>query len=153
MLLMIFTLTMLLFVLANCGQKNKTGNTMTIEQRFLKWTEKINQTERIDSSIVAYNFGLFESTKGYIMYLIGSKSFDKEDEDWATNVDFEPKEKYFELGKEFSKDKDWQEVLKYSEKLIADFVNSNDFRNSIFGNAKAITTGFDDGNLTVIYLK
>jgi hypothetical protein len=45
---------------------------MTVKKRFLKWVEKINQTEKIDTSIIAFNFGLFESTKGYTMYLIGS---------------------------------------------------------------------------------
>jgi hypothetical protein len=84
------------------------------------------------------------------MYLIGSKTFDKDDEDWATNVDFEPKQKYFQFGKEFSADKDWQEILKITETLIFNYVSSEKFKTSIFANARGITTGFDDGNLTII---
>lgn len=124
---------------------------MTIEQRFTEWIQHINQTEKIDSSIIGFNFGLFETTEGFEMYLIGSKTFDIEDEDWATNVDFEPKQKYFQFGQEFSADKDWQAILKYSEMLVQGYVSSGKYKNSIFVNARGITTGFDAGNLTVIY--
>ncbi len=123
---------------------------MTIEQTFTEWIEKINENETVDNSIIGFNFGLFETTNGFEMYLIGSKTFDKDDEDWATNVDFEPKQKYFQFGKEFSADKDWQEILKISETLIFNYVSSEKFKTSIFANAKGITTGFDDGNLTII---
>lgn len=126
---------------------------MTVEQRFSEWIDNINQEEIVDSSIIGFNFGLFETTDGYKMYLIGSKTFDKDDEDWATNVDFEPKQKYFKLGEEFSRDKDWQDVLKFSEKLVTNYVNSKYFQKSIFVKAYGITTGFDDGNLTIIFVK
>lgn len=123
---------------------------MTIEKTFIEWLENNNEIENVDSSIIGFNFGLFETTNGFEMYLIGSKTFDKDDEDWATNVDFEPKQKYFQFGKEFSADKDWQDILKISEKLIRNYVDSEKFKTSIFANAIGITTGFDDGNLTLI---
>ncbi len=123
---------------------------MTVEQRFIEWLENINNSEKIDSSIIGFNFGLFEATDGFEMYLIGSKTFDIDDEDWATNVDFEPKHKYFQFGKDLSADKDWQDIQNFSEKLVSEYVNSSRFKNSIFANAKGITTGFDDGNLTLI---
>jgi hypothetical protein len=143
------TLLIIAFLLSNCGQKTEI-KTMTIEQIFEEWLENINQTETVDTSIKGFNFGLIETTNGFEMYLIGSKIFDLDDEDWATNVDFEPKQKYFQFGKYFSTNKDWQDILKISEKLILNYVNSNKFRTSIFANAKGITTGFDDGNLTII---
>ncbi len=126
---------------------------MTVEQRFTMWIENISQSEKIDNSIIGFNFGLFETTDGFEMYLIGSKTFDIDDEDWATNEDFEPKQKYFQFGKDFSSNKDWQDIQKYSEKLVQEYVNSDKFNTSIFANAKGITTGFDDGNLTIIHIK
>lgn len=123
---------------------------MTIEQTFTEWLENSNEIENVDNSIIGFNFGLIQTTNGFEMYLIGSKAFDKDDEDWATNVDFEPKQKYFQFGKEFSADKDWQDILKISEKLIRNYVDSEKFKTSLFANAKGITTGFDDGNLTLI---
>lgn len=123
---------------------------MKIEQTFTEWLEDINQIEKVDNSIIGFNFGLFETTNGFEMYLIGSKTFDKDDEDWAINVDFEPKQKYFLFGKEFSANKDWQDIQKLSEELILNYVNSENFKTSIFAYAKGITTGFDDGNLSII---
>jgi hypothetical protein len=149
MLQRIIRLLIIAFLLSNCGQKTE-NKTMTIEQTFAEWIEKINENETVDNSIIGFNFGLFETTNGFEMYLIGSKTFDKDDEDWATNVDFEPKQKYFQFGKEFSADKDWQEILKITETLIFNYVSSEKFKTSIFANAKGITTGFDDGNLTII---
>ncbi|WP_426791228.1 hypothetical protein [Sphingobacterium sp. WOUb80] len=83
-------------------------------------------------------------------YITGSKIFDKDDDDWATNIDFEPKQKYFSFGNEFLKDKDWQDILKYTESLVQSYVKSEDFKTSFFAQAIAITVGFDDGELTII---
>lgn len=121
-----------------------------VDQRFHEWVDNINKTERIDKTIIAFNFGLFESKEGFTMYLNGSKVFDKNDNDWAVNMDFEPKQKYFSFGPELLKDKDWQDILKYAESLVQTYVKSEDFKTSIFAQAIAITVGFDDGELTII---
>ena len=121
-----------------------------VDQRFHEWVDNINKTERIDKSIIAFNFGLFESEEGFTMYLTGSKVFDKDDDDWATNRNFEPKQKYFSFGNEFLKDKDWQDILKYAECLVQYYVKSEDFKTSVFAQAIAITVGFDHGELTII---
>mgnify|MGYP006198081177 CR=1 FL=1 len=49
---------------------------MIIEQAFAEWLDNINEIEKIDNSIIGFNFGLFETTKGFEMYLIGSKKFE-----------------------------------------------------------------------------
>jgi hypothetical protein len=123
---------------------------MSIKTNFNNWLNRINRTEAASDSIIAFNFGLFESVNGYTVYLIGSETFDEEDDDWATNVDFEPQEKYFELDSSFVKGKDWQEVLEISEELVKEYLNSESLDNTIFKNAEAITTGFDDGELVRI---
>ena len=125
-------------------------NVKPVNQRFHKWVDNINETEKIDKSIIAFNFGLFESEEGFSMYLNGSKIFDEDDDDWATNRNFEPKQKYFSFGNEFLKDKDWQDILKYAECLVESYVKSEDFKTSVFAQAIAITVGFDDGELTII---
>lgn len=121
-----------------------------VDQRLHEWVDNINKTERIDKSIIAFNFGLFESEEGFTMYLTGSKVFDEDDDDWATNMDFEPKQKYFSFGTVFLKDKDWEDILKYSENLVRTYIASEAFKTSIFVQAKGIAVGFDDGDLTII---
>ncbi|WP_336835231.1 hypothetical protein [Sphingobacterium siyangense] len=41
----------------------------SVDQRFHEWLDNINETEKIDKSIVVFNFGLFESAEGLIMDL------------------------------------------------------------------------------------
>lgn len=121
---------------------------MDTHHQFECWIDRISQAETPDETIIAYNFGLFETTKGYTIYLIGTKEFDELDEDWATTVDFQPKEKYLELNPIEVKHQQWQQILELAKNMIKNYLNSENFENSILKNAKAITTGFDDGNLT-----
>lgn len=121
-----------------------------IDQKFHEWLDNLSKTESIDKSIIAFNFGLFESGDGFTMYLNGSKIFDKDDDDWAANMDFEPKQKYFSFGKEFLKNKDWEDILKYSENLVETYIASEAFKTSIFAQAKGIAVGFDGGDLTIL---
>lgn len=123
---------------------------MTLEIQFNKWLDRLNETEKVNEDIVAFNFGLFETNEGYTIYLIGSKTFDPDDDDWALNIDFEPKDKYLAFDKSLVKTKEWEEIQNVSANLITDYVNSDKFENSILNNATAITTGFDDGDLTRI---
>ena len=120
---------------------------MTLEIQFNEWLDRLNKTEKVDKTIIAYNFGLFETSEGFTVYLIGSETFDPDDDDWAVNVDFEPKEKYLQLDQGLVKTKEWQKIQDVSTKLVTDYVNSDKFENSILKNAIAITTGFDDGDL------
>lgn len=68
-----------------------------LSERFSNWIKKIETSDSPNKKIIAFNFGVFESNESYKIYLIGSKKYDTENEDWACNVDYEPKEKYFDL--------------------------------------------------------
>ena len=144
-----------IILLSNCTEQKDSGiinnglieDNMTLNLKFNNWLKRINENEKIDSSIIAFNFGIFESPEGYKIYLIGAKKYDENDEDWATYEDYSPKEKYFPLEINTTDGKDWEEVLKISTDLVTQYVNSDDYKNSIFKNAKAITTGFDEGDL------
>lgn len=129
--------------------------TLPIEDRFEKWIETINRTEKIEPSIIGFNFGLLETTEGFEMYLMGSKSFSLDDEDWALDVDFEPTQKYFQIGLEANEEDEdyWEVVLNFSENLVKDFIGSEKFAKSFLSQAHGITVGFDEGELSILYLK
>jgi hypothetical protein len=76
---------------------------------FQEWLTKLSKTEKPDKSIIAYNFGIFETTEGYTVYLIGSKEFEEDDSDWATNEDFVPQLKYFPLPVELNQ-LEWNQI-------------------------------------------
>lgn len=82
--------------------------------------------------------------------MVGSEAFDEEDDDWATDVNFEPEEKYFQIDCSVVKGKDWVKVLELSEGLVREYLKSESLNKAIFKNAEAITTGFDDGELVRI---
>jgi len=117
-----------------------------IQDNFNTWLDKIIRTEIPDKDIIAYYFGIFESTDGYITYLTGSKEFDETDSDWACNTDFVPKDKYLNLGQTGT---NWEAILEQTKTLIQNFKQSPTFKNSFLDKAK-IATGFDDGELIVI---
>ncbi|WP_126971020.1 hypothetical protein [Gynurincola endophyticus] len=126
---------------------------MSFQQDFFKWIHSITATSVANEKITGFNFGLIETEEQYLMYLTGSEHFDADDDDWATEVDFEPANKYLGFGKTFSQGKEWNEVLEFSKKILTDFIESEAFSNSFLKNAVGITTGFDDGELSIVYLK
>jgi hypothetical protein len=114
--------------------------------KFIRWIERINQSEAIPADLSAFNFGLLETEKGFSVYLIGAKTYDATNDDWACAEDFVPKEKYLELSDEFAGE-NWQTVETKFIKLLERYVNSADFSQTFLAKAEAITCGFDDGEL------
>src|SRR5712692_1087276 len=113
-----------------------------------KWLTEIAETESPLARIVAFNIGLFESEEGYTAYLSGSKDYDANNDDWACNEDFVPHNKYFKLRK--SSGKEWQQLESEVVDEVKDFLLSETAKKSFFTNAKAITVGFDDGELVKV---
>ncbi len=119
---------------------------LTIPERFSKWIEKIESENLPSEKIKALNFGIYETPADtYMMYLMGAEKFDENDEDWACEIDYEPKYKYLDLDDSKLNESDWEYVLDYMVNLISNYLKQNDcFLNKI----ENITTGFNDGNLT-----
>lgn len=115
-----------------------------------EWLFRICETEKPDKSVIAFNFGLFETENGYTIYLIGSKEYDKDNPDWATNSDFEPSLKYYPLPPSEYRNLKFEEVLDKIKSKLKDFTKTEKFKNSFFAKAKAITVGFDEGDLEMI---
>jgi hypothetical protein len=138
-----------------CMQKNRRKLLMqhlVFKDQFMEfheWINRIISNENPDESIIAYNFGLFESDKGYTLYLIGSAEYDAEDQDWACSNDFEPADKYLLLPPGFQ-NTSWENVQEKVIELLNNFMESETGLASFFARAQAITTGFDDGDLVLI---
>ncbi|GHT79470.1 hypothetical protein AGMMS50262_23200 [Bacteroidia bacterium] len=117
--------------------------------KFENWIDNIINKECPDEKIVAYYFGIFESgEKEYTLYLSGSTEFNEENSDWACNDDFEPKEKYLSLPQYHHFE--WEDVLNEIVKILQEFIHTDVYKNSFLSQAKAIATGFDEGDLILI---
>ena len=119
-----------------------------VQSQFNNWITQIIQTREPESSIIAFNFGIVQSSKGYKIYFAGFKNYSQENDDWAVGSgDYSSEPKYFDLvGKEF-KNIEWKMVQENVVKILNTFITTEDFKNSFLNHAKAITTGFDDGDL------
>lgn len=116
-----------------------------MKEEIQRWIQQINDSTILPSDIVALNFGLFESDGGYCIYLTGSKSYDESDDDWACNIDFEPRNKYLMLK---VIDLTWQQLLSETTEIISQYISCSN-HSDLFKN-KIVTIGFDDGDLTRI---
>lgn len=114
------------------------------------WLKHICTTESPDESIIAFNFGLFETPNGYTIYLVGSTYYDEEDDDWACEEDFVPAKKYCELPTSDFSHLKFDAVQEKLSAILISFMETEVFNNSFLSKATAITIGFDDGNLELI---
>lgn len=121
---------------------------------FKNWLDNCLESNPIPSNIKAIYFGLFESTKGIILYISGSSYFDEEDSDWACNEDYNPKQKYCDklpiLNELFETEEDIFIRIEKIYDVISDFVNKFLIENHTYINEKKIAVGFDDGDVKII---
>lgn len=115
-----------------------------MKQRIKEWIDQVSKEAILQEGLVAYNFGIFESSKGYGIYLAGSDSYDEDDDDWACDTAYQSQPLL--LHDDRLSAMDWEEA----QTAIADAIKellSKDFKDSCFSK-KIITIGFDDGNLS-----
>ena len=121
-----------------------------MKKEFIDW---LNNIEKLDGKppieVIAYNFGLFESDKGFMMYIVGAFEYSEEDDDWACIEPPAKPHRYLRLP-DALQTKPWDLILDYCENLLKDLEKEGSLNKTFLHNAKAITTGFDDGELVKI---
>ena len=116
------------------------------------WINRIDDKEVIPKSIKAFNFGIIETENDYQTYLVGTNNYNTENDDWACEEDFTPKEKYLSLGAD-SKKWNWQEIQSIVATGIEQFIETRISPLTFVHKAEYFTTGFDDGELKRIKQK
>ena len=121
-----------------------------VEARFVEslaaWLNRVNAVEQPPESVVAYNIGLLETPDGYSAYLMGADHFDPEDSDWACEETFTPQERYFAMSRA-DVGGDWHAAQSAVVAAAQSYLQSAAGKTSFLANAKAVTVGFDDGDL------
>ena len=132
------------------GFISKTPKYTGVKGTLFTWIKKLESYSQPPKGIIALNFGLFESDKGFMIYLTGSKVYDPTNGDWATEINYEPISlyKYLLLPSDDIIGLKWGEVLELICLTLKDFVEEHkDYR--LFKN-RIVTAGFDDGDLVII---
>jgi hypothetical protein len=112
---------------------------------FYAWLNRIDRGNKPNSSIVAYNIGLFETENGFSAYLVGAEEYDENNSDWACTEAFAPKDKYFPINKGVFAN--WEEVQQIVAQSLRDYLKSSEGVKTFLSQAQVITVGFDDGDL------
>lgn len=114
-----------------------------MQEAFNDWLDVI--LADINKLPTAWNFNLYEPSH---MELVGTKSFDRKDEDWACDEIFASREKYpFFILPETS----WEESLQNAILLIKNYLKNGNYK-SRFLETHAVACGFTDGDLKLIYI-
>lgn len=104
-----------------------------------EWLINMVETEKPGKLIIAYQFGLFESEDEYVIFLIGSKQYNK-DQGGVTSINFEPSNMYYPLPeseyKNLTREQAWARIIVQ----FRNFKKTDKFKNSFFAKAKVITT-------------
>ncbi|WP_238907217.1 hypothetical protein [Clostridium sp. YIM B02506] len=115
-----------------------------IKETIKDWILRINDEEVLPENIEALNFGIFEP---YGIELIGSSTYDAEDDDWACEEDFVPEERVCnELN--ISHEYEWETVLNEIQLILKELID--ELKDLPLLNVDNITTGFSDGDLVVL---
>ncbi len=118
------------------------------QKEIFYWLNRISDSEELPKNIIAILIGLFESDNGYTIYLIGSKTFNEDDSDWACNNDFKPKNKYFVVDDDKLNDKNWEVILSLTIEAVKKYQRK--YPDSLVEKIEHLAIGFDDGDLTII---
>lgn len=121
-----------------------------MKNKIMEWLQDIEKQDGMPPEVViAFNFGLFESDQGYMVYLVGGFEYSEEDDDWACLEPPANDYRYLRFPDDIQSES-WESILDYSEKILKELEREGAFNQTLIKNAKAITTGFDDGGLRKI---
>jgi len=123
---------------------------MNLSDLLSEWIKKIEEENPPPANIAAINFGMLVTDKGYMVYLTGAEVYDPDDDDWAGEIDYQParKIKYLLLPRGFSSGLKWKGVLELVVNSLKEIVEQDPGR--ILFSGRAVTAGFEDGELSLV---
>ena len=111
---------------------------------FFEWLDLILKNE-LNSEIKAINFNLYEDTDNkWSVELVGTSSFDKDNDDWACDEVFTTRDQPFVIECE----SDWKLVETFFIGLVNEYLSSGKLKEY-----QAIGIGFVDGDLHILYAR
>lgn len=114
-----------------------------MKEKIHTWLDQIEKEVRIPQYIIVLNFGLYDTERGYCIYLVGASEYDETNDGWADDVENLPHEFFLEIETQC----DWKEFQAQVRGILADEIKLRTANTSSPFYNKIITTGFDDGEL------
>ena len=114
---------------------------------FENWLNKLFMRD-IPHEVKAINFNLYEDDQNeFDAQCIGSPEYDPDDSDWACNELFTTGEDLCHI-----KADDWESCLEIVINYVKEYLSSGAYANKLT-NMVAVTVGFVDGDLEVVFQK
>ncbi len=125
-------------------------NTQAKEERlsyeqFAKWLDGF--MDHGFEEVVALNFNLYEDGDDkWSVELVGTASFDEDDDDWACDEVFSNRE----TPLVWEENVDWETILSEVKELICTYLDCGEYSDLMKEN-QAVAVGFVDGELEIVY--
>lgn len=116
------------------------------EKEFIEWLDT-QMNETIPAEIVAFTINIYESP--FNIEIVGSSEFDAEDDDWACNEDWVPKERIVSISPCFF-GSSWQQTQATIVALAKQYLLSNSKNVLKLKAANAFAVGFVDADLSYV---
>lgn len=125
---------------------------MEIYLEFEKWLGNLLENNDMPENTEAFCFNIYdEEDETYGVQLIASDEFDEDDGgDWACSEVWSSEEDIFYIDHSDEENADQKRGLEFIGGLICDYLERGNYRNILLG-AKAVGTGFVDGDLEILY--
>lgn len=115
-----------------------------------KWLNKILE-QTVPSNVVALIFNLYDDGEdNWSIELIGTDSFDLEDEDWCCNeiFDFGTRERPLAWKEE----KEWNEILDEMLQIMRKYLEQG-LHSNVLKKYRGVGIGFVDGDVEILFVK
>lgn len=113
---------------------------------FFEWLDYLLKDE-LNSEIKAVNFNLYEDANNkWSIELVGTSSFDKNNDDWACDEVFTTRDNPFVIENE----SDWKSMEKVFIDLVNSYLNNGKYAYKL-KQYQAVGVGFVDGDLHIVY--
>lgn len=113
-----------------------------------EWLIYLSENEKPSKKINNYNIGVFEGQDEYTLCLTGANTYQISDTYEQVRIEYLPKETYFNLPIDMHKGLTRTQVFEYLNNQIEEFVESDQFKNSFFNDAKFLKTEWNGKNLS-----
>jgi hypothetical protein len=121
----------------------KKLSTQELPRKFNAWLDAI--LADINELPIAWNFNLYDPPR---MELVGTKSFHKNDEDWACDEIFTSSDSHADF---VLPEKTWEESLADAVSLIKNYLENGKYKSKLI-ESHAVACGFVDGDLELLYV-
>ena len=129
--------------------RNKESDSAETYTAFATWIDK-HLSENLPDDIVAINFNLYEgSGNTYDVEIIGSDSFDEEDEDWACGEVFSTRDDLFFVQRT-NDIAEWEEGLSFISALVEEYLREGKYAGKL-KSYTAVGIGFVDGDIDILH--